>query len=94
MICFSGFELYSRWVPRPNQNKSLLYLTSENLMEDRSSMHKVNNMIGSLSIDDGDRNENGKKAIGLDQQNNNFARASRFGVHFPAIIARLLRESG
>ena len=32
--------------------------------------------IGSLS------NENGKKAIGLDWQNNNFARASRSLVHF------------
>ena len=33
--------------------------------------------LGSLSNDDGDGNENGKKAIGLDWQNNNFARASR-----------------
>ena len=63
-------------------------------MEDRSSMHKVNNIIGSLSIDDGDGNKNGKKAIGLDQQNNNFARASRFVVHFSAVLARLQRESG
>ena len=30
--------------------------------------------IGSLSNDDGDSNEKGKKAIGLYQQNNNFAR--------------------
>ena len=28
---------------------------------------------GNLSNDDGDVNENGKKAIGLDWQNNNFA---------------------
>ena len=34
-----------------------------------------------LSNDDGDGNENGKKAIGFDQWNNNFARASRFFVH-------------
>ena len=34
--------------------------------------------LGSLSNDDGDGNENGKKAIGLDWQKNNFARASRF----------------
>ena len=45
--------------------------------------------IGSSSNDDGDGNENGKKAIGLDEQNNNFARASRFFVHFLAIVARL-----
>ena len=35
-------------------------------------------ITGSLSNDDGDGNENGKKAIGLDWENNNFARASRF----------------
>ena len=32
-------------------------------------------MVVSLSNDDGDGNENGKKAIGLDKQNNNSARA-------------------
>ena len=50
-------------------------------------------IIGSLSNDDGDVNENGKKAIGLDWQNNNFARASRFFVHFFAATARLRREN-
>ena len=39
------------------------------------------NIIG-RSNDDGDGNENGKKAIGLDWQNNNFARASRFFCTF------------
>ena len=34
--------------------------------------------LGSLSNDDGDGNEDGRKATGLDWQNNNFARASRF----------------
>ena len=34
--------------------------------------------IGSLNNYEGDGNEDGKKAIGLDKQNNNFARASRF----------------
>ena len=48
---------------------------------------------GNLSNDDGDVNENGKKAIGLDWQNNNFARASRFFVHFFAVTARLQRET-
>ena len=42
----------------------------------------LNLPLGSLSNDDGDVNENGKKAIGLDWQNNNFARASHFVVHF------------
>ena len=50
-------------------------------------------IIGSLSNDDGDVKENGNNAIGLDQQNNNFPRASRFFVHFFAVVARLQRES-
>ena len=49
--------------------------------------------LGSLSNDDGDGSEKGKKAMGLDWQNNNFARASRFFVHFFAVAARLQRES-
>ena len=50
-------------------------------------------IIGNLYNDDGDDNENVKKAIGLDWQNNNFARASRFFVHFFAVAARLRRKS-
>ena len=49
--------------------------------------------IGSLTNNDSDGNENGKKAIALDWQNNNFARASRFFVHFFAVAARLHREN-
>ena len=52
--------------------------------------------LASLSNDDddhGDGNENRKKVIGLDWQNNNFARASHFFVHFFAVVARLRRES-
>ena len=49
--------------------------------------------VGSLRNDDGDSNENGKKAIGLDKQNNNFARASRVFVHFSAVVARLQGET-
>ena len=41
-----------------------------------------------------DVNENGIKAIGLDSwQNNNFARISRFFVHFFAVTARLRIEN-
>ena len=50
--------------------------------------------IRRLSNDDGDVNENGNKAIGLDWQNNNFARASRSIVHVLAVTARLRRENG
>ena len=49
--------------------------------------------IGSLSNDHGDVNENANKAIGLDWQNNNIARASRFFVHVLAVTARLRREN-
>ena len=48
---------------------------------------------GSLSNHNSDDNENVKIAIGLDWQNNNFARTSRFFVHFYAVVARLQRES-
>ena len=48
---------------------------------------------GSLSNDDGDVNENGIKATGLDWKNNNFARALRFFVHFFVVSARLRREN-
>ena len=50
-------------------------------------------MLGSLSKDDGDTNEKDKKAIGLEWQNNNFACASFFFVHFVTVAARLQRES-
>ena len=49
--------------------------------------------LGSLRNDEDDRNENGTKAIGLDKQNNNFARASRFFVHLSAVVARLQLET-
>ena len=47
----------------------------------------------SLSNYDGEVNENGKKSIDLDKQNNNFAGASRFFVRFSAVVARLQRET-
>ena len=45
--------------------------------------------------DDDDGNENGKKSnrFNLDKQNNNFARASRFFVHFSAVVLRTQRET-
>ena len=49
--------------------------------------------LGSLRQDDDDGHEDGKKAIGLDKQNNSCARASRFFVHFSAAVARLQRET-
>ena len=50
--------------------------------------------MGKLSNDGGDSNKNGKKAIGLDEQNNNYACASPFfvflGSHFMTAIWNLL----
>ena len=45
----------------------------------------------SLNNYDGDVNENGKKSMDLDKQNNNFAGA--FFVRFSAVVARLQRET-
>ena len=44
-------------------------------------------------VDDGDGNKDVIKAIGLLRKNNTFARASRFFVHFFAVLARLRREN-
>ena len=46
--------------------------------------------FGNLSNNDGDANEDSKKAIGLGWHNNNSARASRFFVHFCAVLTGLL----
>ena len=49
-------------------------------------------MFRSLHNNDGDVNENGKKVIGLDWQNN-FAYASGFFVHFLTITVRLQNKT-
>ena len=49
--------------------------------------------VGSFSNDDGDGNEDFKKAIGLLRKTNNFARVARFFVHFFTVLARLRREN-
>ena len=56
------------------------------------SVSGVIQILGSLSNDDGDVKENGKKAIASDWQNNSFARASHLFAHFFAVTARLRRE--
>lgn len=51
-------------------------------------------LLGSLSNDDSDVNENGKKAIiGSDWQNYNFARASHFLINFYTVTAQLRCEN-
>ena len=54
----------------------------------------LSRILDSLSNDDGDVNENGKKAIGLDWRNNNSTRASHVFVNFLAVIARVQLENG
>ena len=44
-------------------------------------------------VDDFDDNEDGKKAVGSDEQNNNFARASRFLANFLTVVARLRHDT-
>ena len=51
-------------------------------------MNRLHKVLGTLRSDDGDGNEDVKK------ENNNFARASRFFVHFFAVTARLRRSQG
>ena len=48
--------------------------------------------IGSFSNDNGDDKQDVKKAWFI-MQNNNFARALRFFVHFFTVLARLRREN-
>ena len=63
------------------------------VFKDKNTQRDSCQSLGSLSKDDGEVNKNGKKTLGLDWQNNNFARASSFFVHFPAVTARLGREN-
>ena len=50
-------------------------------------------LLGSLSNDDSDVNENSKKAIGSDWQNYNFAGASHFFINFYTVTAQLRCEN-
>ena len=50
-------------------------------------------ILQSAGNDDGDGNENGKKSNRFIQQNDNFARAAHFSVHFFAVTTRLRREN-
>ena len=52
-----------------------------------------NASLGSLSNDDADGNENGKKAIGLISKTTTLQVHHAFFVHFFAVVARLQRES-
>ena len=61
----------------------------------RKKVYRVSAHVssGGLSNDEGDVNKNGKKAIGLDWQNNNSACASLLFLHFFAVTAQLRCEN-
>ena len=76
---YRGFFLFKKFSYAPFQIQLRDYTNSDALIS--PVLAHV-----SLSNDDGDGNENGKKAIGLDWQNNNFARASRFlSISLPSL---------
>ena len=54
--------------------------------------YKLKSSKGSLNNDDDNGNKNGGKAIGLDWQNNNFARVSHLFVYSLAFVAQLQHE--
>ena len=70
----------------------IVVLLSKHVVDRRRILRSLSFTVGSLSIDDGNGNENGKKAIGLDWQNN-FARASRLLVYLLTVVARLQRKT-
>ena len=66
-------------------------LRAQSLTRPQSSFVNLLLILGSLINEDGGDNQNGKKAIGLDDQNNNFP--SPFFIHFFAVTKRLRREN-
>ena len=72
----------------PARNR--LFLSKNRLLDNLTGASQEIIPSSAVSNDSGDVDKNGKKAIGLDWQNNNFACASRFFVHFFAVAARLI----
>ena len=68
-----------------------VYIVYQRVLQTVTSLRVVS-LVGSLRKDNDEGNENVTQAIGLDKQNNNFARAARFFVNFSAVVARLQRE--
>ena len=54
----------------------------------------LSRILESLSNDDRDANENGKKAIGLDWQNNDSTRALHVFVNFLTVTGQVQCENG
>ena len=91
---FENAYISKRWcLPGHTYTPSVLSRKKHRLETKQTRLWTIEGL--SNDDDDGNDNENGKKAIliGLDWQKNNFARASRFFVHFFAITARLRRQN-
>ena len=71
----------------------IAYIWSNRLVRGFRHVAVLEQQIGSSSNNDGDGNQDVKKAMGLITQNNNFEHASRFFVHFFTVLARLRREN-
>ena len=89
---------YLEWLENPSSKYLkgpgyiiLIYLT---LHENNKKFSRLSDLFKSTSYVKRRRRqrERQKKTIGLDWQNNNFARASRFFVHFFAVASRLTRK--
>ena len=89
---------YLEWLENPSSKYLkgpgyiiLIYLT---LHENNKKISRLSDLFKSTSYVKRRRRqrERQKKTIGLDWQNNNFARASRFFVHFFAVASRLTRK--
>ena len=85
VVIYKFIEYFSVWNWTENACSSLSLAVSKQ----QSSVWLRTLLFGVLFlVSDGVAKENGKKAIGLDWQNNNFACASCFFVHFFAVTAR------
>ena len=89
----STFQFGNLLLPSTFYFPNLHFIVSFDFALSMATFDHVNDSLGSLSNDDDDGDKNGKETIGLDWQNNNSARASRFFVHFFAVVARLRRET-
>ena len=78
---------------RKNNWSSVAVVWNDNLPRMRAFHAADTKILGSLCNEDGDGNENLKKSSRFVNQNNSFARASHYLVHFFALTARLRREN-
>ena len=80
-LFFTGFEIYEINLEQFASRRSVM-----------SRYHRAALFLDDYkNNDDGESNENGKKAKGSYYQNNNFVRVAPFLVHFLPVVARVPR---